>query len=186
MAFFTQTYPKIPYDPTGNKQYTLIQDILTRVIVRKEVAERKVLFSKYTLRDTDTPESISLELYGSVKHYWVLLMLNKYYSRYYEWPMTQRNLHAYILDKYSNPDAINRYEIGQESGNTQIKIVVEVADHPTATAITNYEHETNLNDARKDIKVLKKQYLTTFVEDYNELVGDNTTWVLKDDVWVAQ
>ena len=48
MSFFTQTYPKIPYDPTGNKIYTLVQDILTRVIVRKEVSDRKVLFSKYT------------------------------------------------------------------------------------------------------------------------------------------
>ena len=186
MSFFTQTYPKIPYDPTGNKIFTLVQDILTRVIVRKEVSDRKVLFSKYTVRDTDTPESLAVELYVSAKHTWVLLMLNKYYDRYYEWPMTQRDLHKYILDKYSNPDAINHYEISQESGDTQIKIKVELADHPTATPITNYEYETNLNDARKEIRILKRQYLQTFITDYNELIGDNTTWVLKDDVWVAQ
>ena len=186
MSFFTQTYPKIPYDPTGNKQYTLVQDILTRVIVRKEVSDRKVLFSKYTVRDTDTPESLAQEIYGSTKHTWILLMLNKYYDRYYEWPMTERNLHKYILDKYSDPNAIHHYEISQESGDTQIKITVETTDHPTATPITNYEYETNQNDARKDIRILKKEYLHTFVDDYNALISDNTTWVLKDNVWVAQ
>jgi len=186
MSFFTQTYPKIPYDPTGNKQYTLVQDILTRVIVRKEVSDRKVLFSKYTVRDTDTPESLAQEIYGSTKHTWILLMLNKYYDRYYEWPMTERNLHKYIIDKYSDPNAIHHYEISQESGDTQIKITVETTDHPTATPITNYEYETNQNDVRKDIRILKKEYLHTFVDDYNALISDNTTWVLKDNVWVAQ
>ena len=65
-------------------------------------------------------------------------------------------------------------------------MTVELTDHPTATPITNYEYEETLNDARKDIKILKKEYLLTFIDDYNELVSDNTTWVLKDDVWVAQ
>ena len=178
MSFFTQTYPKIPYDPTGNKIFTLVQDILTRVIVRKEVSDRKVLFSKYTVRNTDTPESLAVELYGSAKHTWVLLMLNKYYDRYYEWPMTQRDLHKYILDKYSNPDAINHYEISQESGDNTTKIEVYANEalytgdtdfYSSATAITNREYEESEQDKKRKIRLLDPRFVDQFTDEFKRL-----------------
>ena len=170
--YFNSIFPKIKYDPTGNGNPIEIQDILTRIVTRKNVASRNVLFAKHAVTDAETPESLSLEYYGTIKHYWVNLMINKYYDRYYDWPLTERNLQKYVNDKYTVPSSINHYEISQESGNTEIKITVEVADYPSATPITNMEHERYLNDKRKNIKVLKKVYIESFVSEFNSLLKE--------------
>ena len=170
--YFNSIFPKIKYDPTGNGNPIEIQDILTRIVTRKNVASRNVLFAKHAVTDAETPESLSLEYYGTIKHYWVNLMINKYYDRYYDWPLTERNLQKYVVSKYAVPSSINHYEISQESGNTEIKITVEVADYPSATPITNMEHERYLNDKRKNIKVLKKVYIESFVSEFNSLLKE--------------
>ena len=170
--YFTNNFPKIKYDPTGDGNAIEIQDILTRIVTRKNVSTRNVLFSKHAVSDSETPESLSLEYYGTIKHYWVNLMINKYYDRYYDWPLTERNLQKYVSDKYVVPSSINHYEISQESGNTEIKITVEVADYPSATPITNMEHERYLNDKRKNIKVLKKVYIEPFISEFNSLLKE--------------
>ena len=170
--YFNSIFPKIKYDPTGNGNAIEIQDILTRIVTRQNVVTRNVLFSKHAVTDSQTPESLSLDYYGTVKHYWVNLMINKYYDRYYDWPLTERNLQKYVVNKYSNPQAIHHYEIAQESGNVEIKIKVEVVDYPSATPITNMEHERYLNDERKNIKVLKKVYIQSFISEFNVLLKD--------------
>ena len=130
------------------------------------------MFSKHAVTDYQTPESLSLEYYGTIKHYWVNLMINKYYNRYYDWPLTERNLQKYVSTKYAVPSSIHHYEISQESGNTEIMIKVEVADYPSATPITNMEHERYLNDERKNIKVLKKVYIQSFISEFNVLLKE--------------
>ena len=170
--YFNKIFPKIKYDPTGNGNAIEIQDILTRLVVRQNVATRNVLFSKHAVTDYQTPESLSLEYYGTIKHYWVNLMINKYYNRYYDWPLTERNLQKYVSTKYAVPSSIHHYEISQESGNTEILIKVEVADYPSATPITNFEYERYQNDERKNIKVLKKIYIGSFVSEFNSLLKE--------------
>ena len=168
--YFNNLYPTLQYDPTGDGIFTTVQDILTRVIVRKEVSERNVLFTKYNIMEADTPETLSVNFYGDVKYYWVLLLLNQYYDRYYEWPMTIQNLQKFIIDKYADPNAIHHYETSQKSGNTTTKIRVELADEPTATAVLNFEYEFEKNENRKSIKILHKDYLYTFITEYNALL----------------
>ena len=170
--YFNSIFPKIKYDPTGNGNPIEIQDILTRIVTRQNVASRNVLFSRHAVTDSETPESLSMEYYGTIKHYWVNLMINKYYDRYYDWPLTERNLRAYVNEKYSDPNANHHYEIAQESGNTQIKIKVELADHPSAAGVTNFEYERNQNDERKNIKVLKKIYIAPFISEFNVLLKE--------------
>ena len=170
--YFNSIFPKIKYDPTGNGNPIEIQDILTRIVTRKNVATRNVLFAKHAVTDAETPESLSLEYYGTIKHYWVNLMINKYYDRYYDWPLTERNLQKYVVDKYADPNGTNHHEISQESGDTEIKITVEVADHPSATLVTNIEYERYLNDKRKNIKVLKKVYIEPFISEFNSLLKE--------------
>ena len=141
MSLFTKLYPTIEYDPTGSGNTTKIQDILTRIIARDKIINRAVLFSKYIVKEFDTPESVSFEFYGNVKYYWTILMINKYYDRYYDWPLTERNLQKYVDNKYADPYAVHHYEISQASGNTTTKIKVELADEPSATPVS-YTHLT--------------------------------------------
>jgi|TARA_A100001011_G_C14063631_1_gene737201 hypothetical protein len=163
-------FPKIAYDPVGNDNKEIVTDILTRVAIRQSTRDRKALFSEYDVFDYETPESVAFEVYGQAEYHWVIMMFNKYYDRYYEWPMSTRNLQKYVEDKYSNPNGIHHYETSQSSGDTTVKIKVELADVPTATSITNYEYEQNLNDVRKQIKILVPGYLPSFLKEFKSLL----------------
>ena len=170
MTYFNNLFPTIDYDPTGSGNTVKIQDILTRLVVHKNVSDRDVLFSKHALQEHETPESLSNNYYGSTKHYWITLMINKYFDRYYDWPLTERNLQKYVAEKYTTASAIHHYEISQESGDTNVKIQVMVADYPSATPITNFEYEREVNDKRKNVKILKQIYLESFVDEFTNLL----------------
>jgi hypothetical protein len=167
---YFENFPTIAYDVTGNKIFQTVSDILTRVVARTEVKTRDVLFTKYQIMENETPESVAYDYYGKAEYHWIVLMLNQYYDRYYDWPMTQRNLQAYVINKYSNPDGIHHYEISQKSGNTNTKIKVELADEPSATSVTNYVYESELNEDRKQIKLLDGTYLTSFISEFKLVV----------------
>ena len=167
---YFENFPTIAYDVTGNKIFQTVSDILTRVVARTEIKTRDVLFTKYQIMENETPESVAYDYYGKSEYHWIVLMLNQYYDRYYDWPMTQRNLQAYVINKYSNPDGIHHYEISQKSGNTNTKIKVELADEPVATSVTNYGYEIELNEDRKQIKLLDGTYLTSFISEFKLVV----------------
>jgi hypothetical protein len=171
--YFSNNFPTTYYDPTGSGTYTKVQDILTRIKIKDEVRERNALFSIYNVPNGLSPELVSNRIYGDVEFYWVILMMNKVYNRYYDWPMKERDLQKYIIETYANPDAVHHYEIAQSSGSTRIMIWVE-STVVGATAVTNMEHERTLNDNRAKIKILSPTYLQVFVEQFNRLLKNSS------------
>jgi len=171
--YFSNNFPTTYYDPTGSGTYTKVQDILTRIKIKDEVRERNALFSVYTVPQGLSPELVSNLLYGDVEFYWVILMMNKIYNRYYDWPMKERDLQQYVIDTYADPSGIHHYEIAQSSGSTRIMIWVE-STVVGATAVTNMEHERTLNDDRAKIKILSPIYLQVFVEQFNRLLKNSS------------
>ena len=171
--YFSNNFPTTYYDPTGSGTFTKVQDILTRIKIKDEVRERNALFSIYTVPQGLSPELVSNLLYGDVEFYWVLLMMNKVFNRYYEWPMKERDLQKYVIDTYADPAGVHHYEIAQSSGNTRTMIRVE-STVAGATAVSNMEYERTLNDDRAQIKVLNPTYLQTFVEEFNRLLKNSS------------
>ncbi len=91
--------------------------------------------------------------------------------------MTERILKKYISDKYDNPNAVHHYKISQSSWDTNTKITVELADEPTAYGVSNYEYEVELNDARKEIRILEPVYFSQFANEYLDLIKETALWI---------
>ena len=168
---FFYKFPLIDYDATGDKETTKIQDILTRIAVRKGVRDRNVLFSKYVVKDWETPESVSNQFYNSPHYHWVIMMMNKMFSRYYDWPLSERSLQAYVLDKYTDPTATSHYEAAQTSGNTATKLRVK-SDFSGAAIVTYLDYERTLNEAKRPIKILGEFYLGQFLDEHSKIFGN--------------
>ena len=89
--------------------------------------------------------------------------------------MTESQFLQYLNDRYDDVDAIHHYEISQESGDTSVKINIGTSntDYPTATAITNYEHEQEVQDAKRKIRLLDPKYVSQFVSEYQLLMQES-------------
>ena len=167
-------FPLIPYDSIGNGEFKVVTNLLRRVAIRSKVRTNTMIFDTYDVKEGETPEMLADKLYGSSEYHWIILYCNNVTDRYHQWPKNQNQFLAYINDKYSDVDATHHYEISQESGNTKKKIDIgtDNTDYPTATAITNYEYEQEVQDNKRKIRLLDPSYISDFVEEFKMLMKE--------------
>ena len=102
-------FPKILLDATDNDGITSgvvkAVDILRRVGFNSDDdLSGSYYFVDYDILDTDTPESISKELYGSAEYHWVVLIFNNIFDTFFEWPLSVRKLEKMVTYKYNGID----------------------------------------------------------------------------------
>ena len=168
-------FPLIPYDSVGNGKFKLVTNLLKRVAVRTKVRTNTALYDTYDVKEGETPEILADKLYNDVELHWVILLVNNVTDRYHQWPKNTNQFIAYINDKYSNVDATHHYEISQVSGDTTIKIDIgtDNTDYPTASIVTNYEYEEDLQDKKRKVRLLDPTYIGAFVAEYEKLMGES-------------
>ena len=173
---YFRSFPKIDYDVTGDGVTQTVTDIITRIAVRRSLTDRMSIFTRYDIKEEETPEMLAYELYDSAELHWIILLFNNYFDRYYEWPMSIRVLQRYTEEKYENADAVHHWEMPQTSGDKNVKIIIddlsqyEASNRPEASSVSNFEYEVNLNEKRKSIKILSEAYVPTFIKEHKALL----------------
>ena len=170
-------FPKGNYDLKGNGQFKLVTDIMRRVKVRSKIVDEASLYDKYDVPSGENPEDTAFKHFGDPELHWVILLTNNITDRYYDWPLSFQDFEAFIKDKYANPDGIHHYEVTRSSGKStgngpddySHKIEVN-SDASGAQSVSNREFEQRLQDRKRSIKLLNPAYLTTFVQEFNNLV----------------
>jgi len=172
--YFKQ-FPTIPYDAEGNGKFKDVKNLLRRVGVRAKIKTNTSLYDTYDVKNGETPESIAHKLYGDSELHWVILLLNDVTDRFHDWPMSEAQFLQFVNDKYSNPDGTHHYEISQSSGDTSKKINIgtDNTDYPTATLITNFEHEQEEQDKKRKIRLLDPSYTDQFIEEFKLLMNES-------------
>ena len=174
--YFRQ-FEKGYYDLKGDGKQKLVVDLMTRVKVREKILDEASLYDKYDVPSGERPEDTAFKHFGSSQYHWVVLLTNNITDVYYDWPMSEQSFETFIRDKYTNPDGIHHYEVTQSSGKTtgsgpddySHKIEVN-SDATGAVSVSNREFEQRLQDEKRSINLLNPSYLTTFIEEFNNLV----------------
>ena len=165
MAYF-KYFPVITYDVRGKKNQFQI-DVITNILVRirkKLDLTNLAFFDEYFLQDGDTPESLAHQVYNDSQLHWVILYTNYMTNPYYDWPLTYFDLQKFVNKKYSNINATHHYEDADK---------YEVDSTASgATAITNFIYEETLNDAKRNIKIIKIEYVAQIIDELKLLVKE--------------
>ena len=175
MAYF-ERFPLMAYNMKGDENYKLLPNILKRVKLRAGIRSGMFLFDSYDVVAGERPEDIAFKYYGDPELHWVILMTNNITDRYYQWPLKQPELEAHLEDKYGagNEDDVHHYEIPQSSGPTSSRdfshMVECNADEDNVSIISNREYEERKQDEYRQIRLLDKRYIETFVEEFETLI----------------
>ena len=175
MAYFSK-FPLMAYDMAGNENYKLLPNILRRVKLRSGIRSGSFLFDNYDVSDGERPEDIAFQQYGDPELHWVILMTNNITDRYYQWPLTQPQFQEHLKDKYGagSEDAVHHYEITQTSGPTSSRdyshMVECNSDEDNPSIISNRDYEQRKQDEYRQIRILDKRFLDTFVEEFDNLI----------------
>ena len=182
-------------DPKSTNEYSLVKNFFKRAKLRDDIFENVAFFEKFIIKGDDRPDNVAFQVYGDPTLDWVVLMSNNIVNVQSEWPLSNENFYEYLIDKYENEtklySGIHHYEANEvktsdgriiiESG-TRVGVGQSVSfydkgknDQVTITDIalpvTNFTHEQNLNNKKREIFLLKKIYLNIVFDDLEQIMS---------------
>lgn len=179
---------------TLNNETRLLVDITKRVIIKGNVINNTDAYVEYQVKDNDTLQSISQSIYDQTYPFWVIMLINKMINPYIALPFTERDLLKFVKHKYGEEHIFDTHHYEDENGNiTDYPIVVDLDNNfyriingvevavdkkmlyanqisQTCLPVTNYEYENRINEEKRNIKLLKPEFLDTIVEQFNMAV----------------
>ncbi len=169
---YFQYFPTDMYDPSGNGSAKLATNILKRVRLRVNVKKELVMLDKYDVKEGETPEIVADKHHGSPLYHWVILLVNNMSDVNHDWVKSTRQMQSYLTDKYTEAqlDEVHHYEIPQSSGDTSITIQVPQGTDG-ATPVTNLTYENELNESKRSIDLLRSNYLSAFIDEFEQAMG---------------
>jgi len=178
MPYFSR-FPLMTYDMKGDRDYKLLPDILRRVKLRSGLRSGAFLFDKYDVKDGEKPEDVAYKWFGDAEYHWIILMTNNITDRYYQWPLSQPQFAEHLTDKYGagSEDAVHHYEKTTDSGRTSSNgpndyshLVECNEDDENPAIITNRQYEQRKQDGYREINLLDRRYLRTFIAEFENLI----------------
>ena len=195
MAYFNEL-PNISYPsllPRSNKAEDRIEvkNIFKRAKLRDDVEQAITAFNYYQIEDGMRPDMVAERLYSDPELDWVVLTSNNITNIRDQWPLSHNDLYEHMLEKYgseTNIQGINHYETRQvldEYGRVVVPAGLEVDFNFTfsymnfsntivtvnpVVPITHYEYEVRLNEEKRRIKILRPEYLNTYISEHREIM----------------
>ena len=178
------------YENANINAYIQTKNLFKRGVLREDIFSNLSYFTKYTINGDDRPDNIAVEVYGSQYYDWVVMLSNNIINYQSEWPMSQSSFESYLNSKYTNNEdlyKIHHYEtieITDVSGFVMVPKGLEVDkgfsftyfDTVLGTEVvrtnmteeyTNYDYEVKLEDEKRNIFLLKSDYLYVIEKDFN-------------------
>lgn len=124
---------------------------------------------KYTMEIGDTPTSVSIKLYGTQDFYWTLFVVNVRRDYVADFPLSEEALKAYCIEKYGNPEwieGIHHFEDRRGFVVDSVYIDIDGFTIRRGIPVSNWYHESKLNDKKREIYVIKPYYVSSFASQF--------------------
>jgi len=175
--------------------YITVKNLFKRGKLREDIFQDLTLFTKYKIKGNDRPDNVAFDFYKDSKLDWLVLISNNIVNIQTEWPLLQNEFDRYILDKYgshANLNAVHHYETTEVKNSSGVIIVkagltcesnYSVTFYDTndggyttksdvATPITNYQYESDIEDAKRNIFLLKGRYVNVVKDDLDDIMAN--------------
>tara|TARA_B100000427_G_scaffold243779_1_gene206747 strand:- start:1014 stop:1688 length:675 start_codon:yes stop_codon:yes gene_type:complete len=202
MAYFAEL-PNISYisrlaNSSRNDERILVKNLFKRAKIRSDIDSIFTAFTYYQIQEAERPDILAKKIYDDPELDWIILLTNNITNIRHQWPLNNNDLNNYIMDKYSNQaSTIHHYETNElrdSSSRLLLKKGLEVGSDFTFTytyklgdtwqektiqsekavaPVSNYEYEQRLNEEKRRIKLLKKEYISVVITDMRNMMRYN-------------
>ena len=199
MASYFKQVPDFEYVSriAGSKNisdYIAVKNLFKKGKIRDDIFQELAFFEKYKIIGNDRPDNVAFEVYRDSNLDWVVLLANNILNIQSEWPLLQDDFDRHLVNKYGDYNTlyngIHHYETSEVKNSQEVTVVpsgLEVSSPYTisyydyltslqvdtgniAVPVTNYDHEIKLEDAKRNIFLLKKEYLGIITNDMSEIM----------------
>jgi hypothetical protein len=169
--------------------YIKVKNLFKKGEIRKDIFQNLAFFEKYKIIGDDRPDNVAFEVYEDSKLDWIVLLSNNVLNIQSEWPLPQTDFDRFVLDKYGDYNTlyngIHHYETEEVKNSQGVTIVPagfqvnssysvsyydffieqQITTGNIATPVTNYEYEEKVENDKRNIFLLKKDYVGIILND---------------------
>ena len=178
-----------------NENYSVVKNFFKKAKLRNDIFENVAFFDKFIVKGDDRPDNVADTVYGDSTLDWVVLLSNNIINVQSEWPLSQADFNTYLNEKYDSEEqlyaGIHHYE-ANEVKTSDNKIIIKLGTRvgigqsvsffddglqqqvtvtDIALPVTNYIHEQNINDKKREIFLLKPIYLNLVFDDMENIMS---------------
>jgi len=182
-------YPSLANDRTSVYDYQIVKNFFKRAVLRDDIFNGVTAFTKYSVQDNERPDQVAYTFYNDVGLDWVVLTTNNIVHVRDEWPMGSQDFLTYLNAKYTAEELSNihhyetkiirnsRGQLIQPEGlfvpeNHSVSFLDNGVSRTESSlkSVSFLQHETNLNDAKRNINILETDFLNAFLQDFREIM----------------
>ena len=174
--------------------YIKVKNFFKRGFIREDIFQELSFFSKYQIKGDDRPDNVAWNFYQESGLDWLVLTCNNIVNIQTEWPLSQTDFDIFLLDKYETYEKLNEIhhyetiEIKNTRGTVLLKEGLQVDSNfsmtyydditqkqvtpsKLTTSVTNYVYEQKIEDEKRNIYLLKPNYLNIVYDDMDEIMA---------------
>ena len=104
-----------------------VKNIFKRAKLRSDIDQIITAFEYYEIEGDTRPDTLAYQLYEDTELDWVILTVNNITNVRDEWPLSNNDLHQYMLDQYGSEAALqeSHHYITTEVKDSYGRIVLE-------------------------------------------------------------
>ena len=206
MGYFREL-PNLQYQSpftsrVSSDSYVTVKNLFRRMKIRDDLQNVFTVFNKFTITDGERPDTVARDLYGKSTLDWVVLTTAGIINVRNEWPLSSKELYDFTVEKYGLTEINNvkHYVTTEVKNNRGIVIIPkdkvvdkdfkipkpDINNDDTATlnpvrGVTYYEYEVEENEKKRNIFVLRTEYLQQFLNDIrNEMTYKRSSQYVND------
>ena len=169
--------------------YIRVKNLFKRTKISEVIFNDLTFFTKYQIISDERPDNVAFKVYGDSNLDWMVLLANNIINVQQEWPLEHQSYYNYLIGKYGSDAAlqnIHHYET-REIKNSVGKVIVpkglevpstfnityfdtglgvqQTVTTEIVTEITNQVYEDGLNDAKRNISIIKPRFIGLIIEE---------------------
>ena len=172
--------------------FSQVKNLFKRGKLREDIYSDLSYFTKYKIIGNERPDNVAEKIYDDPTLDRVILLSNNMINIQTEWPMSENSYRNFLIDKYGNDEnigATHHYECTGVKNSKGVDIVPEgltidqdfsityldpdvgsVTVSNISQSISNLEYENKIEDAKRNIFILKPIYLNTIFNDLDKIM----------------
>jgi hypothetical protein len=182
-------YPSLLNDKTKGDDTVRVKNLFRRAVIREDLFNRFVSFTKYNILGDDRPDVVAEKLYGNADLDWIILITNNIIDIKNDWPMTQYDLNVYLTQNYTEDQLvqIHHYEttefrdlnnrlivpagkVVDENFNIQYLKGSQIVTETPVKSVSYFEWEVQKNDDKRTINVPREELISSMISDFERIM----------------
>ena len=169
--------------------YIRVKNLFKRTKISEQIFDDLTFFTKYQVVTDERPDNVAFKVYGDSNLDWMILLANNIINVQQEWPLEHQSYYDYLIGKYGSDAALQNihHHETREIKNSVGKVIVpkglevpsdfsitffdtglgvqQTISTEIVTEITNQVYEDRLNDAKRNINIIKPQFIGLILEE---------------------